>query len=415
METAPVTLKKIHWGRCGLPQVGCWQRTVFRLVYALIIISVSACSRVPIPEKPRHAGGQGDALVEMKLLHPSDQGVLPLISISMGKHQGWWLLDTGSSHNLIAPALAARMGLPAVSSSLVGTIGGQQLSTHYRLPEMRIGRIRLKGQSASAVNLESLATPPGISISGILGMPALKDQVVSLDFGQRTVHFSDRVPVNEAAYENIPFRLHDGVPVARQTLLPGRMGDFILDTGNATALVLLPVYSRLPAPEQLQFVESRDLGGVIATHLSKLSRISLGSVTFQRVPVSLPLESRRLSVIDGSIGNTLWGGQNIVFDFPGNRLLIERHQSPQALAGRFGFLLGKGNTVQVVMPDSPANKVGMIPGDRIVAVNGQIFGANAHLIWEALYRYQQARISVLRQGKTLTFDLQRVDYLPLLR
>lgn len=410
---------------------------LYYLVSLLLLITLTACSRLPTPESPRYKPGEAATVVRMQLLHTADMGMLSLIRVKPGPKQpaGWWLLDTGSSHNLIDESLAAQLALTRASSSEISTIGGRKASTHYRLPALWIGKLKLEGQGASTVDLSALSARDSYRVDGVLGMPALANLVLGLDYRNRTVRLANELPQVNEQQMTVPFTLNSGVPVARLQLDGGkRVGNFILDTGNATALVVLPSLRELKRDQPLHFVEVADLGGLIPTQLARLATLTLGARQFRNIPVALPLNSQHAAGVDGSLGNGILARQEVVFDFPRRRLLLHRFgQQSAELAGDFGFLLTPDGYISVVNDHSPAAKAGLRRGDRVVAVAGRdVVDKSAHTIWRLLNQRARVELSVLRAGdlaadaeiiknkqslgnsKRLLIRLQRNHYLPLL-
>ena len=383
----------------------------------LLLLGVTACSRIPEPSTPSYASPATSTTVAMHLLHTNDRAVLPLVQIDMRGLKYWWLLDTGSSHNLIANGLAEQLKLGAVASSEVATIGGRQSSTHYQLPLVKIGDLKLNRQSASATNLSHLSAP-GYVVSGILGVPALAKLVVSLDFQQRKIILADSLSgaVHRGAPPVVvPFRLQGGVPVARTMVDGGRAANFILDTGNATSLVVLPSFSQLNPDSQFSFVETRDLGGNIPARLARMNSLQLGQQFYHDIPVSLPLNNHRYQQagLAGSLGNGLLGRQRVTFDFPNQRLSIQNTFQRRRMAGGFGFRLARSNVIEVVLPNSPAQRSGLQVGERIVAVNGQK-ADTAHQIWPRLFANKRVQLTLQRGNQLRDVVLERAHFLPAL-
>lgn len=392
------------------------KRLIRHTMWLVILLGAVACSRVPEPSAPRYTAQATSTTVPMHLLHTSDRAVLPLVQIEMKGLRYWWLLDTGSSHNLIAGGLAAQLGLKAVAASEMATIGGRQTSTHYQLPLVKIGEVKLNRQSASATDLSYLSAP-GYVVSGILGVPALAKLAVSLDFQQRKVILADSVSgtTHRGVPLVVPFRLQGGVPVARTVVDGGRSANFILDTGNATSLVVLPSFSRLTPGSQFSFIETRDLGGSIPARLARVKQLQLGQQFYRDVPVSLPLNTHRYQQagLAGSLGNGLLGRQRVTFDFPNQRLLIENNSRKRRMAGGFGFRLATSNVIEVVLPNSPAQRNGLQVGERIVAVNGQR-AESANQIWPRLFTDNRVQLTLQRGNQLRDVVLERSHFLPAL-
>ncbi|TXH71514.1 MAG: hypothetical protein E6Q83_01615 [Thiothrix sp.] len=381
---------------------------------ALVLLLVAACSRLPHPKIPEFQAGNVST-VPMQLLYTSDLGGLPAVPVIIEGRKTWWLVDTGSSHNLVSPRLARDLRLSPAASSEVSTIAGKQLTGYYRLPMMQIGAVDLENQSAAAVNLGLVSAADGLVIDGVLGMPALNRLIVSLDFGRHTAIFSQYVPKYQQPHSLIPFRLVGGVPVASLNLVGGRAGNFILDTGNAGGLVMFPQYARREyrPGASLAFIEIEDLGGRVPTGLALLPRLHLGSWQTRQVPLSLPMRTQGFQHLDGSIGNAIFTGQTLTFDFPSQHLLLSASQDADALPGQFGFLLAANNVIEVVLPNSPAARMGVQVGDHILEVNGHnTREASSHRIWQILDEQRRAELKLARAGTLYGVSLERAYFLP---
>lgn len=383
------------------------------LSLAICAVLVTACSRLPHPKTPEFQAGNVTA-VPMQMLYTGDLGGLPAVPVMVAGRKTWWLVDTGSSHNLVSPRLAKELRLAAAASSEVSTIAGKQLTGYYRLPMMQIGAVDLENQSAAAVDLGLVSAADGLVIDGVLGMPALNRLIVSLDFGRHTAIFSQYVPNYQQPHSVIPFRLLGGVPVASLNVVAGRTGDFILDTGNAGGLVMFPTYARREYRQgSLAFIEVEDLGGRVPTGLALLPYLNIGSWHTRQVPVSLPMRTHGFQRLDGSIGNAIFTGQTLTFDFPSQHLLLSESQDQDTLPGQFGFLLAANNVIEVVLPNSPAARMGIQVGDSILEVNGQnTRDASSHRIWRILDNQRQAGLQLARAGTIYGVNLERSYFLP---
>ena len=372
-----------------------------------------ACSRLPNPKIPEFQAGNVST-VPMRLLYTGDLGGLPAVPVMIAGRKTWWLVDTGSSHNLVSPQLAQSLRLSEAASSEVSTIAGKRLTGYYRLPMMQIGAVDLRNQSAAAVDLGLVSAADGLVIDGVLGMPALDRLIVSLDFGRHTAIFSQYVPNDQQPHSVIPFRLLGGVPVASLNIMNGRPGEFILDTGNAGGLVMFPNYARRDYRQKsLAFIEVEDLGGRVPTGLALLPSLNIGSWRTQQVPVSLPMQTHGFSHLDGSIGNAIFTGQTLTFDFPSQHLLLSASQDSDALPGQFGFLLAANNRIEVVLPNSPAARMGVKVGDSILEINGQnTRDASSHRIWQILDGQLRADLSLARLDTIYGVSLERAYFLP---
>ncbi len=378
----------------------------------IVILLAAGCGRMSA--NSAFTTGVGTT-VPMQLVHMNDTGVLPLVPVRIGERTSWWLIDTGSSDNLISTRLAESLQLKeGNTTSYIATIAGAKRGKYYALPDLYIGNLKLEQQNAASTDLSLLSSNDSVAVDGILGVPALESSVVSLDYRNRRASFA-REPLGLNPHSVIPLRMVSGVPVISLKAMDGRPGEFILDTGNAGGLVILPGYARHSLGQQhgTPFINIEDLGGKVPTQLVTLPQLMLGNNNLQQVPVLLPVRNHGFSALAGSAGNALFSDQMISIDFPRKQLLLSAYSPVTQLPGSYGFMLAAGNTVEVVLPNSPAAHYGMQAGDRVVSVEGRDTSqASSHTIWRLLHNKPLARIALWRNGVIYNAKPARGYFLP---
>lgn len=102
-----------------------------------------------------------------------------------GSREARFLVDTGSSVTIVAPALAVVLGLSLSRASVIAlqTVGGPAAGPAGTLPVVRVG-------DAEARNLPVVVHDPGPGIEGILGNSFLGRYRVTLDAHRRLLHLT---------------------------------------------------------------------------------------------------------------------------------------------------------------------------------------------------------------------------------
>jgi len=112
-----------------------------------------------------------------------------------GAHPGFFLLDTGSSYNVISNAAAAALRQARALAQPVPMVAGPGVADGRRLPcrvSFRLGDRALTFDSVVAVDLEEMSRRHGIDISGVIGYPALAGSVVTVNYREALVRIQPK-------------------------------------------------------------------------------------------------------------------------------------------------------------------------------------------------------------------------------
>jgi predicted aspartyl protease len=125
----------------------------------------------------------------------TDNRLFFLRSVLNEKHSGYVLLDTGATFNALSPeaARASRNYWSLANAiSLRGSAGGIE---GFQLPagvRFRCGDRVLSGDPAVVVDLSDFARHHRFEITGILGYPALRNSIVTIDYRDSLVRIEGR-------------------------------------------------------------------------------------------------------------------------------------------------------------------------------------------------------------------------------
>ena len=295
-----------------------------------------------------------------------------------------FILDTGG-HNIITPEVAKILDLHPVGAGESGGSGSGTLPEQYvRIDRVEIGAATLRDQHFYVLPLQYNTVERGARapLAGLLGLEVFERFAARLDYpnAQLTLrkldgfrHTTGGVPV--------PIMFDDDEP-----LLVGRIngisGLFGLDTGNASTLIVQPVWARQHGladslKRGLELV-SYGAGGASPNWASRVGSVEVGGVDLKQQVVRYAedkagaFSSRTEAANIGT--DTL---SNFVLDFDYMRGVIWFEFRPGHVArpfSRAGMSALKEDAesfrVILVLPDSPAAAAGLAPDDRILAVDG---------------------------------------------
>ncbi len=376
---------------------------------------------------PLAAIGQvaADIVAPLHLLRTGDIGALPWIDLELGGTRTRWLVDSGSTAAVVSPALAARLKLERLSSMRVAMAGGVQTLERFELPPLP-GVAAPSHPAAFALDLKQLLGAAGAEVDGALGAPWLRDNITRFDFARGELRWLSRRPTPPGSAALLPLRWDSGLPVVRLAIGDRAADEFVLDTGNAGALVVFSrrVQALLDESTSLPETRVRELGGTVQVRYARIDRLGAPGWLARQVPAALESgdTARRGAHFDrlaGSLGVALFEPGAITLDGPGGGLIVELPGLPEPppLPGGFGFRLDVGTSliVSAVIEGGPASRAGLVAGDQVQSIDGadarQWTPAKA---WQALAGRETTLLQVYRDQASQRLSLRRERFFPLL-
>jgi hypothetical protein len=363
------------------------------------------------------------AAVPLQLLRTGDIGGLPWIELELQGARTRWLVDSGASSALVAPALAERLKLQALSPLRVAMAGGVQTLPRYRLPALP-GADAVADMPAIALDLQTLLGDAGGRFDGALGAPWLRQRITRFDFAAGQLRWSGTPAIPHGAAV-LPLHWDQGLPVLSLALGSRAPEGFVFDTGNAGALVLFArrADALLAEAKDLPQTTVRELGGTVRANFARVDRLVAPGWVGLQVPAALERGGARRGMhfdrLAGSLGAALFEPGAVTLDGPGERLIVELPGLPEPppLPGGFGFRLKGGDWLRIgaVIDGSPAAAAGLTAGEAVQAIDGADARAwSPAQAWQALAGREQAALQLFRDGSSRRVDVRRERFFPLL-
>jgi len=389
-------------------------------------VGVSAALGTPMPR----ARAQGPAVLPLQLLRTGDIGGLPWVELPLGGRATRWLVDSGASIALIAPALAQALKLERRADLRVAGAGGVQRLPRFALPPLPLPTAAARAEAA-ALDLASLLGPAGATLDGLIGAPWLREAVTRFDFARGELSWPQRAAAPAGPSAQLPLRWDAGLPVLSLALGERRAEPFLFDTGNAGALVLFAQRARtlLEATAALPASTVRELGGSVRALHARIERVSAAGWTMRELPAAFesgaPGErGAHFDRLSGSLGCAAFEAGAVTLDGPGGRLLVELPGLPEPapLAGGFGLRLEAGGAaprVAAVFDAGPAAAAGIAPGQWLLGLDdADAHGWPPEQVWQRLAGRTQAEFALGTEAADAAprrVTLRREAFFPLWR
>jgi len=304
-----------------------------------------------------------------------------------GKGPFPFLVDTGG-HDILTPATVRTLGLRPIGATPSFGAGEQANTSGY----VRVARIDAGGAVLTDQTIITLDfSPPaveGLALGGMLGVEFFERFVVRIDYGAKTITFTDPRRFGEreraSAGSAVPFDFYEHMSQVTGTI-DGRPARFDIDTGSRSDVTFTRPFVekaglRAAYPHGVTITDGWGVGGPARSYVVRPRSLTLGGV-----PVDGPIAGLSAARVgsfadegsDGNIGSGLLKRFVVTFDYPNRRLYLQRLARPDADTGRFdrtGIWINAGRSgfeIMDLVDNGPAAAAGLKKGDVVLAIGGQ--------------------------------------------
>ncbi|HJQ97905.1 MAG TPA: aspartyl protease family protein [Candidatus Polarisedimenticolaceae bacterium] len=300
-----------------------------------------------------------------------------------------FILDTGAHSSSVSPDVVVKLGLPAREGAVAHGAGGAVASSRVPGVALSVGDAKLSGLELGSFPMTAIENSAGRRIDGVLGAELFQKYIVELDYvALRMTLYEPKEFTAEGRGKGLSLSFHDNHPYVHAGVeLPNGKkieGEFVIDSGSSFPLILVPsfieehgVRDAVAAP---LVTAGRGVGGEVALPIGRVAALRLGTATLALPVTALPQEgwfAREGNV--GNIGSAILRRFRVTFDYSRKRVYLEPNER---LAQPFEFdmsglvLVTEGpeysvRRVQKVLPKTPAEEAGIVPGDQIVSFDGK--------------------------------------------
>ncbi len=353
----------------------------------LALLGISACVTVA-PPPPTQLSIDGDrASVEVPFTLIDNRNFVDVTLNGRGPFK--FILDTGGGSGVVVtPDVARKIGLIGVGSKDVSGAGaGKEAASLARLDQVQLGAIHLTNVPATILGLGKIQNAMGFErLDGIIGQEIFTRFVTTIDFERSRIRLT-RPEVYRQADAAISMQLviEGGEPFV-EGHFDGVGGRFFVDTGDRSSISFCGPFAEefhlldLLQPK-IEAMTGYGVGGPIPARVTWLRDFELGALTLPPVVARFPaLKTGAFATpkLAGVIGNGVLKRFTVTFNYFRGEMLLEPNSSfAQADAfDRSGLWLGKNQAQRTfeildVIKGSPAAGSGLMPGDQVLAINGQ--------------------------------------------
>ena len=298
-----------------------------------------------------------------------------------------FVVDSGAG-NLIDPAVAAAIGARVRGHvRLVGVGGTRENGALTTVHRVDIGTATFADQRfVVAAARSTFAAAEGPIVDGLIGRGIIGSGVTVFDYAHRTLTFraaGDAVSRDGATV--LAVSMVDGEPHV-PCVVGSIEGSCAIDTGSRLNITVLAPFAKqhpevLPPSVSATGVDGYGIGGAAYGRFGRLERVSFGPLTLRGIVADFSVQQRGAFASErtaANVGGGLLRRFTLAFDLPHGRVGLrpnDEFDAPDAIDRSGLFLIARDNAIAVldVRPRTPADRAGIVPGDRILGAEGQAF------------------------------------------
>lgn len=333
-----------------------------------------------------------------------------------------FLLDTGSGGISLDSSTCVEFGMPVVPTekTIRGIAGVRKVDFLYG------ARLKMPGITVDSLDFhvndyEILTSVYGIKVDGIIGYSFFNRYIVRLDYDNMLmeVHTPGEYRYPKGGHLLKP--LMTSLPILTARFRDGREMDarFYYDTGAGLAFLLSESFARDSAVlarkrKEPLVTQAEGVGGKMTMKLTIVKEVRVGPYRFRKVPTFLFDDKYNVTsypFLGGLVGNEILHRFNTVLNYRKREIHIipnRFHRDPfdYAYTGLGIYYVNRKVMVEDVIPGSPGEQAGFLPGDIVVGINNDF--SNNVTAYKNMMQHAGGRLRfvVSRNGKLIILRMR---------
>jgi len=309
-----------------------------------------------------------------------------------------FILDTGVRTSILTEKTYSDiLNLPYTRKYSVSGPGGSKIVDAYVTNNVTLDLPGIHGEGHALLVLDQdyleLRNYLGTDVQGILGYELFSRFVIQVNYEKKVliVQHPDTFKPKKK-FDQIPIVVEDTKPYLSARVKLSNTSEvkvkLLVDSGASHGLILEPNSDPLlKVPDKhIESLIGRGLGGIITGQIGRIKALQLGQYTINDVICNFPdpnsymdsIKNNRHVFRNGAIGGEILSRFNVIFNFPGEKILLKKNSS---FKKEFYFnlsgltLKAKGSRLRKyeitdVREASTAAGAGLKKGDIVLVVNG---------------------------------------------
>ncbi len=300
-----------------------------------------------------------------------------------------FILDTGSGGISFDSTTCSHLGIASrdTDTTITGLGGARKVRFAFGR-QLQLGSLKLPPLDFHINNYEILSSVYGEKIDGIIGYSFFSRYIASVNFDSSFIDvFSPggyRYP--KRGYALIP--AFTALPIVHLDIEDRRKinSAFFFDTGAGLCFLMSEAFVQdsgvLLSKRNPLLSIGEGMSGRLRMKLTVVKKLKLGKYRFRNVPAFIFDDEYNVTAypfVSGLLGNDLLRRFNLVVNYPERTIHLlpnihYREEFDYGYTGMSLYFMESDIIVDDVIPGSPADKAGLVPGDRLVGVGNNFSG-----------------------------------------
>jgi predicted aspartyl protease len=324
-----------------------------------------------------------------------------------------FILDTGSGGISLDSTTCEELKIPLVASDrTIRGIGGIRNVKFLYNAQLKLPGLTVDSMNFHVNDYEILTSVYGIKIDGIIGYSLLNKFIIKLDYDTLLMEIYSQGEFRYPKGGHILRPIISSIPVLNFRFKDRRsfVNRFYFDTGAGLSFLVSEDYARdslvLNAKKKPVITQAEGLGGKMTMSLTTVKEVRIGPYRFKKVPTFIFDDQYNVTsypFLGGLIGNDLLRRFNVILNYRKREIHItpNRHFGDlfdYAYTGLGVYYVDGKVLIEDVVPGSPGEEAGFLPGDVILSVNNNF--SNNIQVYKAMMQTLGDRLKfiIIRQG-----------------
>lgn len=398
---------------------------MFNPVKSLLTLLVFACLCISAAAQEEFVLPQARLLTKIHFAHLSGGIVIVKAQIDDFPDSLNFVFDTGSGGISLDSATADYLKLPKVKSDrTIRGIAGMKTVEFANNHSLKFPGLTTEHLDFHINDYDLLTSVYGIKIDGVMGYSFLRRYIARIDYDNFQIEIyspgSYRYPrggvLLKPNFSTLPMQT---AVINDERAIVSR---FIFDTGAGLSFLLSKDFvddsTVFKKKRKLFPTQAEGLGGKRLMEITVVKEIKIGPYKFKKVPVHVFNDDYNVTsypLLGGIIGNDILRRFNVILNYPEQSIHLKPNSHfnesfDYAYTGLGIYLLDGEIRVIDVMPNSPGDKAGFLPGDIIFSVESNV--TKNIQAYKTLFQNSLGRVKVVifrdQRPMVLTLDVRDI-------